>query len=412
MSNVKISTGHEGTAKDQITAYFQRVKSGDMGALPAVAALLVLTVIFTAASPAFFLKPINVANLFVQAAELTMLAAAMVFVILLAEIDLSAGVTGGVGMAVFFRLMQAGINWIPALVLGLVVGAAIGFIIGFFVSKIGVPSFVVSLAFFLGFQGLQLVLLGEGGLFRVDVPPINAIMNEIMPPIGGWINLAVALILGLLITGYDRRRRASHGLPNRPYSLVILKYGAIAVIGGIILVVMNVNRSANVFKPIQGVPYVIPITLAILLLGSMVLDRTRFGRHLYAVGGNPEAARRAGIKVAKIRIISFIICSSLAVVSGLFHVSRLGAVEATAGRQIVLSGVAAAVVGGVSLFGGKGRLMHAAIGALVITIISNGLGLLGWDAGSNFLVTGGVLLLAATVDALSRKRSAGSQVRV
>ena len=139
MSNVKISTGHEGTAKDQITAYFQRVKSGDMGALPAVAALLVLTVIFTAASPAFFLKPINVANLFVQAAELTMLAAAMVFVILLAEIDLSAGVTGGVGMAVFFRLMQAGMNWIPALVLGLVVGAAIGFIIGFFVSKIGVP---------------------------------------------------------------------------------------------------------------------------------------------------------------------------------------------------------------------------------------------------------------------------------
>jgi D-xylose transport system permease protein len=412
VSNVKIATGHEGTAKEQINSYFQRVKAGDMGALPAVGALIVLVGIFTAAAPEYFLLPLNVANLFVQAAELTMLAAALVFVILLAEIDLSAGVTGGVAMAFMFLLLQMGLDWPIALVLALVVGAAIGFLIGFFVAKVGVPSFVVTLGLFLGFQGLQLVMLGDGGLFKVDVAPINAIMNENLPTWLGWVVLVAGLVLGIVITMFDRARRSKNGLPNRPISLVAAKYGAMALIGGFIVALMNLNRSANVLKPIEGVPIVIPITLAILLIGSLVLDRTRFGRHLYAVGGNPEAARRAGIKVAKVRIIAFVVCSALAVISGLFHVSRLGAVEATAGRTIVLSGVAAAVVGGVSLFGGKGRLMHAAIGALVITIIANGLGLLGWDAGVNYLVTGGVLILAATVDALSRKRSSSSQIRV
>ena len=412
MSTVKISTGHEGSVKEQVSAYVQRVKSGDMGALPAISALLVLTILFAVAQPDYFLKPLNIANLFVQGAELTMLAAAMVFVILTAEIDLSAGVTGGVAMAIFFRLLQGGMFWVAALLLALFVGCLVGFVIGFFVAKIGVPSFVVSLAFYLGFQGLQLVLLGEGGLFKVDVPAINAIMNQNLSPIQGWLFLVAALILAFCLNLYDRRRRSTYGLPNRPFALVISKFGAYLVLGGVMVSVMNVNRSANAFMPIQGVPIVIPVALGILLIGSLILDRSRFGRHLYAVGGNPEAARRAGIKVAKVRIISFVICSGLAVISGLFHVSRLGAVEATAGRQIVLSGVAAAVVGGVSLFGGKGRLMHAAIGAMVITVISNGLGLLGWDAGSNFLVTGAVLLLAATVDALSRKRSASSQVRV
>ena len=157
---------------------------------------------------------------------------------------------------------------------------------------------------------------------------------------------------------------------------------------------------------------VIPIALTILFIATFALDRTRFGRHLYAVGGNPEAARRAGIKVAKIRISAFIICSTLAMVSGVFNVSRIGNVESGAGRAIVLSAVAAAVVGGVSLFGGRGRLAHAAIGAFVIAIIDNGLGLIGMPAGINWVVTGGVLLIAATIDALARKRSGGSLTRL
>jgi D-xylose transport system permease protein len=192
--------------------------------------------------------------------------------------------------------------------------------------------------------------------------------------------------------------------------LLIAKTGVLAIIGGVIVYILNLNRSQGI-NPIAGVPIVIPIVVAIIFIGTFVLDRTTFGRHLYAVGGNPEAARRAGIKVNRIRITAFIITSTLAVIAGLFHVSRIGVVEAAAGRTIVLSGVAAAVVGGVSLFGGRGRLVHAAIGAMVISIIDNGLGLLGLSAGISFVVTGTVLALAATVDAVSRKRSGGSVMR-
>jgi D-xylose transport system permease protein len=160
------------------------------------------------------------------------------------------------------------------------------------------------------------------------------------------------------------------------------------------------------------VPLVIPFAVTILFIATFTLDRTRYGRHLFAVGGNPEAARRAGIKVARIRITAFMICSVLAMISGVFNVSRIGNVESAAGKSIVLSAVAAAVVGGVSLFGGRGRLAHAAIGAFVIAIIDNGLGLIGMSAGVNFIVTGSVLLIAATIDALARKRSGGSIARV
>jgi D-xylose transport system permease protein len=178
-----------------------------------------------------------------------------------------------------------------------------------------------------------------------------------------------------------------------------------------VVYVLNLPRSLVITNPIQGVPTVVPIVLLILFIGTFVLDRTKFGRHMYAVGGNPEAARRAGIKVNKIRITAFIVCSSLAMVSGVFNVSRIGNVESSAGRAIVLAGVAAAVVGGVSLFGGRGRLAHAAIGALVIAVIDNGLGLLGMPAGIAFIITGTVLLIAATADALARKRSGGSMIR-
>jgi len=410
MTNHQISTGHEGSVTDQVKSYFQRVKAGDMGVLPAIAALVVLLGIFTAFSPSLFLSDINIANLFVQAAELTMLAVAMVFVILLAEIDLSAGVTGGVAMAIFFRLYQANWNWVVALIVAIAVGSIIGAAIGFFVAKVGVPSFVVTLGLYLGFQGLQLVLLGEGGLFKVDIPEIGAIMNQNLEPYQGWLMLLIVLAVSGGMSVSDRIRRRSKGLPNRPITLLLSKLGVMAALGALFVAILNSNRSQGVI-PIQGVPIVIPITIGVLFVGTFMLQRTRFGRHLYAVGGNPEAARRAGIKVAKVRILSFVLCSALAVISGLFHVSRLGAVEATAGRQIVLSGVAAAVVGGVSLFGGRGGLIHAAIGAMVITVIANGLGLIGWDAGSNFLVTGGVLILAATVDALSRKRGAAGQIR-
>lgn len=410
LTPTEIGSGHEGSVRDQITAYVQRLKNGEMGALPAVIALFALVVLFASLSP-YFLTTLNFANLFVQAAQLTVLAAALVFVLLLAEIDLSAGVTAGVGMALFAVLnLMMGVNWIVAILAALLVGSLVGWTIGIFVAKIGVPSFVVTLGLFLGFQGLMLVMLGDGGLYRLDVPELKAIMNGNMPVWAGWLMLAIMVAVSLGLGFYDRARRAKAGVANRPIALMLSRVALIAVLGGIAVGAMSVNRSVSVV-PIEGVPIVIPIVIGILFVGTFVLDRTTFGRHLYAVGGNPEAARRAGIKVAKIRITAFIICSTLAVVSGILAASRIGAIESTAGRSIVLSGVAAAVVGGVSLFGGRGRLIHAAIGALVIAIIDNGLGLIGLPAGVNFLVTGAVLIAAATIDALSRKRSGGG-VRV
>ncbi len=408
LTPTQISSGHEGNLREQLTAYLQKLKAGEMGALPAVAALLVLTALFSYLSPFFFTK-LNFANLFIQAAQLTTLAVALVFVILLAEIDLSAGVAAGVAMDIFYLATFAGINWIPALGMSLLFGAVVGLILGLFVAKIGVPSFVITLAFYLGLQGVALILLGDGGLFRVDVPEVKSIMNENLPILGGWLLLLVVLGITLGMGLYDRARRTRKGLVNKPLSLLLIKVGFMAVIGSAVVYVLNLDRSASV-KPIYGVPIVIPIVLAIIFIGTFVLDRTTFGRHLYAVGGNPEAARRAGIKVSRIRITAFVITSVLAVIAGLFHVSRIGVVEAAAGRTIVLSGVAAAVVGGVSLFGGRGRLAHAALGALVIAIIDNGLGLLGLSAGISFVVTGSVLALAATIDAVSRKRSGNLRV--
>ncbi len=399
-----LASGHEGTLGDQVRGYFARVKGGEMGSLPAVFGIIILTLAFESLSP-FFITKLNFANLFVQAAELTMLSSALVFVILLAEIDLAAGVTAGVAMAAFIDLVKTqGWPWIPALIVAFLVGIAIGSVIGFLVAKIGVPSFVVSLAFFLGFQGMQLVLLGEGGVYRVEVPAILAIMNKNLPAAGGWILLFVSAAASLVLSIWDRRRRATTGLVNKPFSIIIIRLVAILILGSFSVYYLNLNRSQGVI-PIKGVPIVLPITIVVLAIGTFVLDRTRFGRHLYAVGGNPEAARRAGIKVVKIRILAFIICSFLAVISGVFHASRIGSVDGSAGHTIVLSGVAAAVVGGVSLFGGRGRLAQAAIGAIVISMIDNGLGLLQMPAGISYLVQGGVLLAAATIDALSRRRN-------
>ncbi|MEO8263199.1 MAG: ABC transporter permease, partial [Pseudolysinimonas sp.] len=376
-----IGSGHEGDIKDQFLAYFRNLRQGEMGALPALGGFLVLVILFAFLSQQF-LTPLNLANLLTQSATLMTLAVALVFVILLGEIDLSAGVTSGVGAATFVVLVHnSHLNWIVALIIAGAVGLAIGTFIGFFVARVGIPSFVVTLGLFLGFQGLQLLIIGRGGAYRIETPEINAIMNRNLPVWLGWTMLVIALLIAIGIAIFDRWRRTRAGVANRPLLLMVFRIAAIAVAGGLFVALMSVDRAANrgtlngvpiAHDEIIGVPIVVPFAIAILWIGTFVLDRTRFGRHLYAVGGNPEAARRAGIRVAGIRITAFIVCSGLAVVAGIFDASRIGVVTAASGSQIVLSGVAAAVVGGVSLFGGRGRLVHAAIGALVIAVIANG----------------------------------------
>ncbi|QEO10444.1 sugar ABC transporter permease [Protaetiibacter larvae] len=413
-----IGSGQEGGIVDQVRAYFQRVRNGDMGALPAIGGLVVLVILFTILSETmlgqqYFLTERNFANLLTQAASLVMLAMALVFVILLGEIDLSAGVTSGVALSLFVVLTKPdgiNMNWIIALVLALGVGVVVGFFIGFFVARVGIPSFVVTLGLFIGLQGVTLILLGDGGVFRIQIPEFLAIQNANLPIWGGWAMLGVMLLISLGTSLWDRRLRTRAGVPNRTIALVWAKLAVIAVVGGFVIAILSVNRSSSI-KVIEGVPIVVPIVLAILWIGTFVLDRTRFGRYIYAIGGNAEAARRAGVKVVTIRWAAFVVCSVLAVVSGVFSASKVGSVNAGFGTDIVLSGVAAAVVGGVSLFGGRGRLLHATIGALVIAVIANGLGLLNLPAGVNYIVTGGVLVLAATVDAVSRVRAGGSLIR-
>lgn len=409
VSSDLIGSGVEGGIGDQVRGWWQRVRSGDMGALPAVGGLVVLGIMFAVLSP-YFLTERNFANLLNQAATLVMLGMALVFVLLLGEIDLSAGVTGGVGMAIFVVLNgQFGIPWPLALAIGFGFGVLIGALIGFFVARVGIPSFVVTLGLFLGLQGLALVVIGPGGLFRIEVPELLALQNGNLPVWAGWVMLVVILAISAATSWWDRSRRTRAGVPNRTISLVFVKLAVVAVLGGAVVFILNEDRGQSIVA-VQGVPIVVPIVLAILWIGTLVLDRTKFGRYLYAIGGNAEAARRSGVKVRWVKWWAFVIASSLAVFSALLSVSRVGSVDATVGRDIVLSGVAAAVVGGVSLFGGRGRLMHAAIGALVIAVITNGLGLLNLPAGINLLVTGGVLILAATVDALSRIRSGGVRI--
>jgi D-xylose transport system permease protein len=399
-----IGSGQEGSLKEQVSQYLLRAKSGEMGSLPAIIGFIVLAILFSFLSPVF-LTAINFANLFTQAATLITLAMGLVFVLLLGEIDLSAGVTSGVTSALLAVEMAVhGVSWWLSTLIGIGVGVIIGFLIGLLVARVGIPSFVVTLAAFLAFQGLQLVIIGAGGLYRITAPQILNIENGNLSRPAGWA-LAVIAVAATLFTGIlARSQRAQSGQTNRPIVILYARTIAVGILSSATVYALNLERSQNVRHPLHGVPIVVPLVAVLLFLGTFLLDRTRFGRHIYAVGGNAEAARRAGINVSRVRVLVFTLCSTIAALAGIISASRVGSVDASAGRTIVLNGVAAAVVGGVSLFGGKGRLSQAAIGGFVISVIDNGLGLLGLNSGVNLAVTGGVLLLAATADALSRKR--------
>ncbi len=407
MSNqTTIQTGNEGSFLDAGRNYLNRVKGGETGSLPALLGLVILATIFAVANP-IFLKPINFANLLTQTATVTTLAMGLTFVLLLGEIDLSAGVTAGLSAAFLaITMSEYGVAWPIAAVIAISLGMLIGLLIGLLVAKVGIPSFVVTLAAFLAFQGLQLVVVGKGGLIGIDAPPILAIMNTPMPLIFGWILLGLIILIYVGTSIYTRVQRAASGQQNKPIGILVFRSIALIVVGAGFVSILNLERGANpAVTSLRGVPYVVPIVLILLAAGTFVLNRTKFGRHVYAVGGNAEAARRAGIQVSRVRITVFMISSTFAGIAGILMASRQASVDAAAGRSIVLSAIAAAVVGGVSLFGGKGRLSDAVIGGFVIAVIDNGLGLIGLASGLNLAITGGVLLLAATADAITSRKS-------
>ncbi|UMG93370.1 hypothetical protein MF408_03650 [Nocardioides sp. TF02-7] len=278
------------------------------------------------------------------------------------------------------------------------------------VSMLDIPSFVVTLAFFLGLQAVGLVILGNGGDLAIrGVLRDMAIKN--VPVAVGWI-AAVAITVGYAALQLLRHRsQVRRGLAHKPIALVLLQVAVVAAVVLGLTAVLSTNRGRSPAFPIEGVPWVVPIVVVLLLLWTFVLRSTRFGRHLYAIGGNEEAARRAGIKVVRIKIAAFVIGSSMAAVSGLLAAADTGGVSTGdgAGNELLYA-VGAAVIGGTSLFGGRGRVIDGVIGGFVIATIPNGLGLLDQGSEINFAVTGVVLLLAASVDAISRRRRSSSGV--
>ncbi|MCW2750243.1 MAG: transporter permease [Aeromicrobium sp.] len=393
------------TLGESVRAYISRVRGGDMGALPSILGLVVLFAVFGIANNRF-LSNLNMANLATQSGYIIILAMALVLVLLLGEIDLSAGVTGGVGACVMgLLIVKHGQPWFIAVAAGVVAGAVIGYIIGLLVAKLGVPSFVVTLAFYLGLQGVTLKLIGEGGSIRIDQPVIAGIANNNMGVAWGWISAVIVVVVFAGLRLVRHQRKVAKGLQHQPLAVVVAQIVALTAVLAVAVYVLNQNRSVNPNFSISGVPYVIPLIVVVLVFWTFVLGRTTWGRHVYAIGGNAEAARRAGINVDRIRISVFLACSSMAVLSGVVEASYGGKVSTTSGGgNDLLYAVGAAVIGGTSLFGGRGKASDAVVGGLVIATIVNGLGLLAQAAYLNYVVTGGVLLLAASVDAISRRR--------
>jgi len=388
---------------EYVRGYLGRLRSGELGTLPIVLGLVVISVVFQNLNQNF-LTAQNLANLLVQGSGVAVIAMGIVFVLILGEIDLSVGYVSGVGAAILALTVSSQNPWPWELSVAAAVGACalIGALQGTIVALMRIPSFVVTLAGLLGWNGVVLLLVADRGTIPIDNPVIVGVANSLLTPDQGWLVLVVgvALYVAFLLGTYIVRRRRH--LAVDPLLLLIFRAAAVAGLGTVVVYVCNQNRGHLV--PIQGVPVITVLIIVMLVVLTIVAGRTKFGRHVYAVGGNAEAARRAGINVAGVRIAVFTICSVMAALGGIVLASRLRSVDTgVGGGNILLYSIASAVIGGTSLFGGRGKVVHALLGATVIQAIDNGMGLLSLSAGAKFAVTGLVLFLAAAVDALSRR---------
>lgn len=378
-----------------VRAWWIRVRAGELGNLPIVIGLLAITIIFTMLNERF-LSSVNFVNLIVQTAPLAVIAMGVTFVLIIAEVDLSVGYLSGVSAVVLARLLgEQGLPVLAAILLVLLVGALAGFFQGYLVAKVGLPSLIVTLGGLVGFNGLVLILIGGRGTIVMQDDLVIAITNRYLP-----MALAIALVVGGVVAYAGvllgrRRRRLAVGLNPDPLSLGVLRLGLVLVLGLAAVVFAAQSR---------GVPYVALLLAVLLVVLTVVLTRTSFGRHVFAVGGNPEAARRAGIELVRVRIACFMISGTMAALGGIVFASRLRSVDTGAGGgQIELNAIAAAVIGGTSLFGGRGAVSSALFGAFVIMGVDNGMGLLGLSSGAKFVVTAVVLLVAVLVDSVARR---------
>ncbi len=398
------SAGEESLGQ-YIQNWLRRVRGGDFGSLPIVVGLILIALIFGGLDPVFFSQR-NFVNLLLQVAGITTIAMGIVFVLLIAEIDLSVGYVSGVGAVIMTLLLREGESawpWPAAMGAALIAVTLIGALHGFIITSAGVPSFVVTLAGLLAWSGVVLILttrFSTAGTIVIQNDVVLAVANSFLPATWGWVLFAIA-IGGFAVSQFLQQQTLKRqNLSGKPLSVVVLQIVVLAVLAGGAVWYANQDR---------GVPTVSVIILTLLAIWSFVAGRTRFGRYVYAVGGNPEAARRAGINVRQIRIAVFMISSFMAGVGGIILASRLRSVDTNAGGgNLLLNAIAAAVIGGTSLFGGSGSVSSALLGALIIASVENGMSLLGLASGEKFVVNGCVLLAAVLLDAFSRRSRASS----
>lgn len=387
----------------------RRWRQGELGALPVLLGLILIAIIFQTLNHNF-LRPLNLTNLMIQIAAVGTIAVGVVLVLLLGEIDLSVGAVSGLSASVMAVLaVKHDVAPVLAVLAGILVGAGIGLIQGAWSFKIGVPAFIVTLAGLLGWQGLQLRVLGATGTINLNDPFTTGLANRLLPLWLGWLIGVIFVVVYAASSILSRRARRRQGLAVPPVAGTLARgvIVAAAVLGAV--AIMSIDRSQNVAVRIAGVPSGVLIFMIFVVGFDLITRRTRFGRHIFAVGGNAEAARRAGINVDRIRIVVFVLGSALAACGGILAASRLYSVNQSSGSgDVLLNAIAAAVIGGTSLFGGRGSVWAALLGALVIGSISNGMDLLALSSAIKFMVTGFVLLLAVTIDALARRSRAAA----
>jgi len=373
----------------------RRMAQGELGSLPVIVGIAVIWLIFWLANDRF-LTPVNLTNLLLQLAAIGTIAVGVVLVLLLGEIDLSVGAVSGLAAAVMavLNVKQGWPGWL-AILAGLATGAVIGTFQGFWVTRFRIPAFVVTLAGFLAWTGALLVVLGETGTVNLADEVITGLVNTFFIPLYAWLLAVVVIVAYAAEKLWERRKRAAAGLPVPPMQVLVTR---------IVVIAVALLATAAVLAADRGLPLSMVIFVGLVVLVDLLIRRTRFGRHVLAVGGNTEAARRAGIQVDNVRLMVFVLASTLAAAGGILAASRLFAVNQSSGASdTLLLAIAAAVIGGTSLFGGRGSAYSALLGGLVILSIENGMNLLGVESSTKFMVQGGVLLLAATVDALSRR---------
>jgi D-xylose transport system permease protein len=368
--------------------------------------LVLISIVFELGNSKF-LTPENMMNWLQQSSGYMVMAMGIVFVLLLGEIDLSVGYVGLVGGAITGEMMSADHPLFFALIAGLALTAAIGFFQGCLITRLGLPSFVVTLAGLLGWEGVLLLILGNGGTVPINDSLFYTITTGHMTNLGlTWLIVGVLVVVFAYVTWRRDGQRRSSGLVAPPLGLTFIKIGGIAAAGIALALLVNANRGVLVSAPIRGMPWYVLEVAGILVLWSVLLNRTRPGRYIYAIGGNKEAARRAGVSTSWIRTMCFTLCSLNGGLAGMLLAGQLGGVSTSVdGGQLVLYSIAAAVIGGTSLFGGRGKAVHGVIGGLVVAGIVNGMALLEFAASLQYVITGVVLLAAVTIDALSHRRA-------